>query len=167
MADVKFFGNDGLAWDHTQSPSYFQLERFQAALSGTLKSIRVYVTGSENVKVALYSDNAGSPNALLASSGSTAVVSGWNTISISDVSIVSGTYYWIGHNTDNYYLQAYGSGGKALYKSATYSSFTFPNPAGSGFTSDTWRFAHVAYGVEGGAGPVIPVFMNQYRRRVA
>ena len=167
MADVKLLGNGDLSWNRPQSPSYFELERFQAVKSGTLKSIRVYLDGgSAGVKVALYSDNSGSPNALLVSA-TAACTTGWNTINVSDVSIVSGTYYWIGHITDNYYLPAYNSGGTALYKAASYSSFTFPNPAGTGFTKDTWTFAHAGWGAESAGGAVVPVMLSQYRRRVA
>lgn len=151
MADIKLLGNGDLSWNRVQSPSYFELERFQAVKSGTLKSIRVYLDGgSAGVKVALYSDNSGSPNALLVSA-TASCVNGWNTISVSDVSIVSGTYYWIGHITDDYRLPAYNSGGTAKYKSATYSTFSFPDPAGTGFTNDTWTFAHAGWGAEGGA----------------
>lgn len=167
MADVKLLGNGDLSWNQYQSPSYFQLDKFQAVKSGTLKSIRVYLDGgSAGVKVALYSDNAGSPNALLVSA-TAACVNGWNTISVSDVSIVSGTNYWIGHNTDNYWVRAIGSGGTAMYKSASYSAFTFPNPAGSGFTGDTWSYALAGWGAESAGGAVVPVMLSQYRRRVA
>ena len=171
MADVKLLGNGDLSWNDTQSPGYFELERFQAVKSGTLKSIRVYFYGSNGVgvKVAIYSDNSGSPNALLAS-GSAKCNAGWNTISVSDVAIVSGTYYWLGHvfQPDKYsWIYAKTSGGTALYKTATYSSFTFPNPAGTGFTNDTWTFAHAGWGAESAGGAVVPVMLSQYRRRVA
>lgn len=151
MADIKLLGNGDLSWNQYQSPSYFQVEKFKAVKSGTLKSIQVYFDGgSGNAKVAIYSDSSGSPNALLASA-SGACVNGWNTINISDVTIVSGTYYWLAHNVDCYWLRGVGSGGTAKYKAATYSSFSFPNPAGTGFTDDSWSYAHAGWGAEGGA----------------
>ena len=107
-----------------------------------------------------HSDNSGSPNALLVSA-TAACVNAWNTINVSDVSIVSGTYYWIGHNTDNYYLPAYNSGGTAKYKSATYSTFSFPDPAGTGFTNDTWTFAHAGWGAESAAGNPLLIYAQQ------
>ena len=117
MADIKLLGNGDLSWDDHQYHGYFELEKFQAVKSGTLKSIRVYLNGgSGNVKVALYSDNSGSPNALLVS-GSGACAPGWNTISVSDYSIILGTYYWIGHITDCDYIQSKYGGGTSKYKS--------------------------------------------------
>ena len=111
MADIKLLGNGDLSWNQTQSDNYFQLEKFQAVKSGTLKSIRLNFagSGSGNAKVAIYSDSSGSPNALLAS-GSGACVVGWNTIPVSDVAIVGGTYYWLAHIVlADCYLQAVSS----------------------------------------------------------
>ena len=152
MADIKLLGNGDLSWNDTQAADYFELERFQAVKSGTLKSILVYHYGVGGVgtKVAIYSDNAGSPNALLAS-GAGSCAAGWNTISVADVSIVSGTYYWLAHifEPDEYtWIRAITSGGTSLYKAATYSTFSFPNPAGTGFTDDTWSYAHAGWGAE-------------------
>lgn len=168
MADIKLLGNGDLSWNQSQSDNYFQVEKFQAVASGTLKSIRLYFSGagSGNAKVAIYSDSSGSPNALLASA-SGACAAGWNTINISDVTIVSGTYYWLAHVVlCDSYLQAVGSGGVSKYKSVTYSTFTFPDPAGTGFTNDTWSYAHAGWGAESG-GSIVPILAQDRRRRVA
>ena len=166
MADIKLLGNGDLSWNASQSSGYFELEKFQAVAAGTLKSIRVYFAGgSGNVKVAIYSDSSGSPNALLASA-TAACSAGWNTISVSDVSIVSGTYYWLAHITDCGFLRAVSSGGVAKYKFTSYSKFSFPNPAGSGFSSDDCTYALAGWGAESAGGAIVPVMLSQYRRRV-
>ena len=169
MADVKLLGKDGSDYNAAQSAGYFELEKFQAVKSGTLASIKVHsIYLSGKIKVAIYADNAGSPGALLAAASEASIVSGWNTISISgSVAIVSGTYYWLAHNTDTEsLLSAKSSGGTALYKSATYSSFSFPDPAGSGFTGDSYTYFVYGWGAESG-GSIVPLLQQQYRRRVA
>jgi hypothetical protein len=66
---------------------------------------------------------------------STPVVSGWNDITIASKPVVKDNYYWLSYNSDVKIGYYYSSGGTLRYKTATYSSFTFPDPAGSGFTS--------------------------------
>lgn len=141
MADVKLVGNDDSAFGSYEPKNYFYLQKFSANATGTLKSLRVKVTGSCNIKIAIYADSSGEPGSLLASAGATACTSGWNTINVSDVSITSGTNYWIGFDSDTL---LYGvacvtnSSGKVVRsKSATYSTFTFPDPAGTGFSTTT------------------------------
>jgi hypothetical protein len=120
------------------SANYFRLTRFQAAASGSMTQFRVYSGASGNLKCAIYADSAGEPGALItAMNTGQAVTSGWNTFTFTSTPIVSGTYYWLAVNFDTGDAAQYIASGTFRYKSATYSGFTFPNPAGSGFNNAT------------------------------
>ena len=154
MADIKLLGNGDLSWNTNQSAGYFEIERFQAVASGTITMIKIYGYTKTNIKLAIYSDNAGAADALLASTtGYVNATDSWFAISFPQTSVSAGSYYWLAHCVEgNYTPYAISSGGTAKYKSVLYSSFTFPNPAGSsGWTDDTWTFAHAGWGAEGGA----------------
>ena len=168
MADIKLVGNGDLSWNSGQSDYYVELERFQAVASGVLKSIRVYSGNACAVKVAIYADSSGSPGALLAAvNTATSCVNGWNTINISDVTILSGSYYWLAHTQQSGTgrVQGKNSGGNCKYTTATFSTFTFPDPAGSGYASESYTWALAGWGAESSGSAVIPLFMNQYRQR--
>ena len=155
MADIKLLGNDDQSWDTVQAANYFQIEKFQAVKSGTVTMIKIYGYAKTNIKLAIYSDNAGAADALLASAtGYVNASDSWFAISFPKTNVSAGTYYWLAHCVEvNYTPYAISSGGTAKYKSVLYSSFTFPNPAGSsGWTNDTWRFALAGWGAESAGG---------------
>jgi outer membrane protein assembly factor BamB len=66
---------------------------------GTVNSLNIYVDASSTaggVVVGLYSDNAGTPGALLTQGSLSAPVAGaWNKITVPQVSVTTGTSYWI------------------------------------------------------------------------
>jgi hypothetical protein len=70
-----------------------------ASASGTLSSISVYIdsgSAATNVKVGLYSANGTHPGTLLTQGTiSTPTPGTWNTASVTNVSVVAGTTYWI------------------------------------------------------------------------
>jgi chitodextrinase len=75
--------------------------KYTATASGSAGSLKFYVnTGSAatSIKVGIYSDNGGHPGTLLTSGSITApAAAAWNTATLSpNVSLVSGTNYWIG-----------------------------------------------------------------------
>ena len=114
--------------------------RYIADYSGSVTGINVKSNGNSACKVALYADNSGEPGARLAKQDTPASISeGWNTVSLEAAySITQGTYYWIAFaGNDSFYYQATASGAARRYKAITYSTFSFPDPAGSGYTSDT------------------------------
>lgn len=153
MTDIKLLGNDDLSWAAVWASNYLVMQQFTAGASGTLKSIRIRTTGNANVVVAIYADSSGSPGSLLVSSASTAVVSGWNTITVPDQAIVSGTVYWLAMDSDTTIASRITTTNVITkYKSATYSGFSFPNPAGTGFSTYTTRNLAIAgWGEEAGA----------------
>jgi hypothetical protein len=116
--------------------NYFFLYRFQAVGTGDVVTFKIKTSASGNVKVAIYADNSGEPGALLSAvNTSTLVVAGWNSITITSTPVVTGIYYWLAYNSDSAIGYYYSTGGTLRYKTTTYSSFTFPNPAGTGFSS--------------------------------
>ena len=145
-APVKLIGVDaGNPTTGTYPANYFFLYRFQATTAGNVTTFKFKASASGHVKVAIYSDSAGEPGTLLnAVNTSTAVVAGWNDITIPSTAVVSGTYYWLSYSSDaaiGYYQSATGT---MRYKTYTYSSFTFPASAGTGFTSRTDRVGLLA-----------------------
>lgn len=133
----------------------FYLFLAQAVASGNVKTINVYkrTTGNSRIKVALYSDSSGNPNTRLTYSGETNIVQGWNSISVPPAAVVSGTWYWLAFDADTACVgQRDGTGITRLKKSWTYSTFTPPDPAGSGFgkwESGTLTVGLAAYGSSG------------------
>jgi len=127
--------NDAVATGYAAA-NYLLLDRFAAIASGTVSQIRVKCTTSGNVKVALYTDNEGSPGTLInANNTGASVVAGWNNISLPATGVTSGTFYWIAYNSSPAcvgYMPF--PGGAILYRVFSYSN-DFPASAGTGFTN--------------------------------
>jgi hypothetical protein len=117
------------------------LQRFQATASGDVTEFKVKVSASGNVKVAVYADSSNSPGALLrANNSSTPVISGWNTIAITpSVAVTSGNHYWLAVVSDscNLYYHSSDASANTIWKPSTYSSWIYPDPAGSGWNTQT------------------------------
>ena len=126
---------------------YFRLTRWQAVASGYITEFRVKAGASGYVKCALYQDNSGQPGALItAMNTGQAVVAGWNTLSFTSTWVSSGVPYWLAICFDVQGAVRYINGGTYRYKAATYSTFTFPDPAGSGFTSGPYSDLTAGWG---------------------
>jgi len=136
---VKLVGHDDATAASYIGKDRFDLYKFTASVTGICTEVRIKCAGSGNIKVAVYADNAGEPGARLAKKdAATAVSLGWNTITLeASCSIVKGNAYWLAYcpdsNQGGYVIEA----GVFRYKTVTYSTFTFPDPAGSGFDSAT------------------------------
>lgn len=101
-------------------------------------AIRTVVDG--NVKVNVYSDDSGSPDALLASNDSGAAVSSGQYTLIpfsSAFEITKNDELWGGTNGSIDGAIAYVNDGigEWIYKTSTYSTFTAPDPAGTGWSA--------------------------------
>ena len=128
--------------DINDSANYFILARRTASASGTVQTVRVKAGASGNAKVAIYADDSGEPGSLLqANNTGQSVYPGWNTLRLGgNISLTNGLDYWIGICVDTAGATQKTSGtgaGTRRCKSATYSSFNFPDFAGNGFSSDT------------------------------
>jgi hypothetical protein len=131
----KLLGANDAAISGPYMGNMFQLFRFAAEQSGTLSVIKVKAFTIGNVKVAIYSDSNSIPSQLLGSSSNTTVTAGiWNSIAVTPTpAIVSGQYYWLAFVSDTalvgYNYQS--TMVPAWLRYAPYSTFTFPDPAGS------------------------------------
>lgn len=103
-------------------------------------SVRV-VSGSGNMRVAVYTNAASAPGTLLARSASTAVTAGWNTINIEQVSLLAGNIYWLAIQMDNASMNVgrdpAGSAGDEAYVSYPYNEFPGTAPV-MGFSAGNW-----------------------------
>ena len=173
MADVKLIGNSNGTGTTQWSVNTIALQKFAAIASGSLTTIKLLIDafgGSPYGKVAIYADNSGNPGAFLVSTASQALVSdSLNSFSIGPVDVVAGTSYWLAFNSTGAtcVLRSSTVGSVCRYKTLTYSS-AFPNPAGTGYSLSTSRLTEIAgWSEETTSGTVVPLLMNQYRRRVA
>jgi hypothetical protein len=132
-------GADDAASAGNHTPGYFQLTRWTASASGSCTRIRVKGGGAGHAKVAIYADSSGSPGALLMANntGQGITAAGWQDIPLpSPVAITAGTAYWLAINSDAACLGFVSPASNNIwYKPVSYSGFSFPNPAGSGFGS--------------------------------
>ena len=93
-----------------------------------------YVSGSCDVRMALYEDASGSPGALVAETGASALSVGDNELALSgsDVPVAAGTY-WLLKVHDVTCVLTEASGPQAtstVYRTLSYTS-SFPDPGGS------------------------------------
>jgi hypothetical protein len=121
---------------------YVLMLRFQAVASGNITKIKFKAGENGTIKVAVYADNSGEPGALLnAVNTATSVTADTESvITIASTPVTSGTYYWLAFSEDagqRYYYTGSGYGTRR-YKAITYSGYSFPDPAGSGYTGDTY-----------------------------
>jgi hypothetical protein len=125
--------------------------RFQAIASGISTLFRIYSAVAGNAKFAIYADDASAPgNRLWHNSDGAACSIGWNEFDCIGVSIVLNEYYWLMFNGGTTGVGTRNANGTYIYQSATYSSFSFPDPAGTGFTSLSYTPNFSVYGNTGG-----------------
>ncbi|HEX8763306.1 MAG TPA: hypothetical protein VF733_06155, partial [Candidatus Saccharimonadales bacterium] len=127
--------------------------RVTAGATGTITTLYANVGttlgGSPNNQgqMAIYSNSAGEPGTLLASSSSTTLASGWNAFTLSSpLSVTSGTIYWIAYNTNGTAsnqnnLRYESTGGVVRYAAQTFG--TWPSSFG-GATSSVFNFSMYA-----------------------
>jgi hypothetical protein len=124
----------------------FLLSKFRAVSTNKLTSFQVkcYISDPEappaHVKVALYADSSGAPGALLGAVDTfdnQTVMSSWNPINFPETQVNKDTYYWLAAISDSAVICKKTLSSTNKYKTAAFTGFTFPNPAGSGFTDQT------------------------------
>jgi len=76
---------------------------FTCGATGNINRIHLYVSvpASANGRVAIYSNSGGLPSTRLAESGSQALVTGWNTFTVSDTSVTNSTTYWLAYQVSS------------------------------------------------------------------
>lgn len=75
------------------------LQKF-TAVAGSVEDLRIKCALSANIRMAIYNDNAGAPDALVEHTGTKACVSGWNTIPLEAPATLTATDYWIALKTN-------------------------------------------------------------------
>lgn len=139
---IPILGNNTIGDSSDKTKNALIGYRFQAMSSFSACSMFVYIrpgTTGNNMKLALYADNAGVPGALLkATNQRSGLGTGWKGFKLNVcVNITSGSWYWLMYQQNSNYSVAYMSTGGTRYKySRTYG--TFPNPAPSG-TFNSWK----------------------------
>jgi hypothetical protein len=165
-----YFGSSSEA--HSMDNYNVQIaERFENTVGdGTLTQIEVDYDGAGgggSVKMAVYSDNSGNPNALLLDCGEVALDVGWNVIDGLSLGVTSGVYYWLAFCTENNWNYTFWDTGAANsnaynYTSGNYANFplsTFPTPDGKNANQYTLR----AWVETGGGGGWIPFPLSEER----
>lgn len=126
---------------------YANYQPVTASASGALQTIgfNLAYCGSNNINVAIYSDN-GSPDALLGS-GTANCGDGWNDIAVTGVSIVATTKYWIAIKGDSSVIHFYSNmGPNRCYEETTYAA-AWSNPAGETCDNNVVLNSRITYGV--------------------
>ena len=132
--------------DNGLSANYMVARKFTASTTGNMVTFKLTARGSGNVKVGVYTDTGALPGTLLSSTGSVAVVSGANSISIASTALVSGTAYWLCANSSIASLLAssVGSAGTSRYAALTFSS-AFPSTWPGGSSGALWQLEYSGY----------------------
>jgi hypothetical protein len=155
----KLIGADDAAGSQ-QSVGYFTLCKFTAVATGNMTEFRVKSSVAGNVKCAIYADSAGEPGALITAMDTGQAVDGlgWNTLNFTSTSITSGTVYWLAFMFSIQGAVDYRTltGTTRRYKAGTYTGWTFPNPAGTGFSS-TVNYADLEAGWGSTVAPEKPL----------
>lgn len=136
--------NTGDTFNAIGGGNYLVMHKFTCEASGSLSQFRIKCNGDCNVKYAIYSDSAGSPDSRLAYQDTGQhCVNGWNALSIGPVSVTSGNVYWLAMICDSIHIYYNNSGGNAKYMSQSYATASWPSSAGTGWTDQacTWAFA--------------------------
>src|SRR4030042_488969 len=144
----KIIGADDTTPTGLHPANYFFLTCFQAFTSGNMTEFKLRSDASGHVKCALYADNSGEPGSLItAMNTGQAVVSGWNTLNFTSTPVTNGMYYWLAINMDTNYAGMYVNGiGTGRYRPQSYAGFSFPDPAGGGFTVYSYYTIEAGWG---------------------
>lgn len=106
--------------------------------------------GSTKVKAVIYSDNAGAPDTLLATSPErTGITSLWETFTFaSPITVAAGDYVWVGHIADANMFAALGiTTASRYYNSNTYASG--PTSTFGSYSTEAKAFAAIMIGDDG------------------
>ncbi len=152
MAKGRLVGTDN-AYTTGAAVSYIEMSKFTCSGTGKVSEIHVYSKANGNVKVGIYADVSGEPGSRLSvnNTGTAVIANQWNTVSITELDVTSGTVYWLAIISDTTGAHVQSSTpnvplGDAIYKSYAYAD-GLPSPSGTGYTDTTVEFSLAAYGV--------------------
>lgn len=97
------FGNtnveDEYHWDQT---GIITGDKFALTEEGTIQSIHFYAyEGTGNMRLAIYDDDAGAPNALQCETNSEAISTGWNQLTPTTTPTLPAGDYWLCYQFDS------------------------------------------------------------------
>ncbi len=132
----KLVGKSDTPIDGSYNYDYFTIDRYTANATGVCNNIRVKCSGNGFIRVAVY-DVAG--NRLAKKDAATAVSAGWNTIYLeAPFNVTNSVVYGLAYITSAAVMGYDTVGGSVhYYKASDYTGFTFPDPAGGGFSLAT------------------------------
>jgi hypothetical protein len=136
---VKLIGKDDTTIDYGCAANYIMMCKFQCTTAGSCSEVRIKVSNTGNVKVAIYLDDAGAPTTQLAVNNTgQSCTAGWNTIALAAATnLTLNSYYWIAAVTDATYIGFdYPTTAVYKFKIGTYTD-GLPSPAGTGYTDNT------------------------------
>lgn len=111
-----------------------------ASASGSLVSIGMNlfsVNAGSNLRLAIYTDSSGQPGTLLGQSADTVGVGGqWNDLSVTGVSIVANTPYWLAFQAQNGQLEPWRDASSTTIWQFSQAYGSFP-ASGSSFTNNS------------------------------
>lgn len=97
------FGNESIKeeWDDAVN-GYLNGTKYDLSEEGIIQSISLYLyTAAGNIRLAIYTDDAGAPGSLLCVTASTAASTGWNNLNtLTNPTLAAGTY-WLVYQTDH------------------------------------------------------------------
>ncbi|MFG3056062.1 Ig-like domain-containing protein [Kitasatospora sp. NPDC048239] len=175
----------------TGDSGYLNASRYVTGpAGGTVSAVSVYVDAvdaapANQYQVAVYRDNAGSPGALLASSGSaTLTADSWNTVPLT-AALAANTPYWLAYNSNGGSAAVnnlrYTAGGTSVYGNGGQPFGGWPGDFGAVTTSGLSFSIYATYTADqappppppgagpGGEGPILLVTSqaNPYTRYLA
>ena len=112
---------------------------FTASNNVSLKSLTSKLDLAGTFEMGVYSDNAGLPGTLLGQTLAQTSVVGWNTVTLTPISIISGTKYWLAVLSPGAGIVATSAAGGngSMRISAVYETILPANPSGWAFHSLT------------------------------
>lgn len=147
------FGSTTITGSTVGETGYAYWVMAQSTSTKTITSIKVYAVASGHVKVALYSDSAGSPGTRLAKQDTSVAVTGgqWNNIDLETPYQVSSAYYWIAVAVDTgSMLKSSSAGNNAKHLNllfhGEYSGFTWPSSPPTLSDKSNTTYALTAWG---------------------
>ncbi|HEY5038296.1 MAG TPA: hypothetical protein VIJ93_04410, partial [bacterium] len=131
-----------------QSPSggnnYFHSSKFTLATSKKIVGLHCYTFAAGGTfQMAIYNDNAGTPNTLLTSSSPQTAISGWNNVSIPGTGSLAAGTYWIATicNSVDFGYNTSGPAGSGYFIFSGTVGYPFPNPpSGGSSTTNIFSF---------------------------
>lgn len=143
-------GNAANSFHSDANADKVDASKYNSGPGGTLDSLNVYFStvdgGAPHFRVAIYSDNAGTPDALLSSPSSAqavAVVDTWTNAPLgATVTLAPNTDYWLALTTESGGTVFTGQNGTSRYQNLTYGT----NFSGTFTVDDTFTDAISIYG---------------------